>query len=227
TERSQHPDSGRPLLSHSVSECAPSTDAQCLRCPMPDWKIVGLNVLSTKGDILVFGTGPAALPVGAGDGCVLTADSSQPFGMRWLSGTSPPGFLMAGVRGIVWNPIGDTGPEPGPPGPPGPFGPPGLTGPTGPGPTGPPGPPGPVGPPGTTSGPPGCPGPPGTPGPFNPEGEGPEGPTGPTGPASTTPGPPGPTGPGGPGGPGGAGGNGGRGEDIVGAEDPGLPGGPG
>src|SRR5262249_21278780 len=44
----------------------------------------GTSVLTTKGDLLAFGTSVARVPVGA-DAQVLTADSTQPLGVKWAA----------------------------------------------------------------------------------------------------------------------------------------------
>jgi hypothetical protein len=43
-----------------------------------------VNPLTTKGDMLAYGSSPTRLPVGA-DGTMLSADSTQPLGLRWVT----------------------------------------------------------------------------------------------------------------------------------------------
>jgi hypothetical protein len=59
-----------------------------------------VNPLTTKGDLVVYGTGTARLPVGA-DGQVLSADSTQTLGVRWATNTSS--VWMAGTGGIYYS----------------------------------------------------------------------------------------------------------------------------
>jgi hypothetical protein len=71
----------------------------------------GSSPLTTKGDLYTFSTINDRLPVGA-NGLVLTADSSQPTGLKWGasgggSGGSVVGFTFVdanGVSGVVTNP---------------------------------------------------------------------------------------------------------------------------
>jgi len=149
------------------------------------------GIVTTKGDILTFGTLPDREPVG-GNGTVLTADSSKPRGLAWIS-TS--GLFASGGFPVSTGGDGDDGP-PGPPGvglngAPGVAGPAGALGPPGPdgvdGTDGAIGPPGDAGPTGAT-GAAGAAGPPGTTGV-----DGDDGAIGPPGNAGAT-GAPGPAG---------------------------------
>lgn len=87
-----------------------------------------VSPLTTKGDVWVFGTTDTRLGVGA-DNTVLTADSSQPTGLRWgTAGVGPTGatgpagpaiFLDADPGEDAWpmpGPVGGTGAQ-GPAGP--------------------------------------------------------------------------------------------------------------
>lgn len=58
----------------------------------PEWKTVGTSPLTTKGDVFVYGSADARLPVGT-NGQVLTADSTQALGVKWAAasgGGVPP-----------------------------------------------------------------------------------------------------------------------------------------
>ncbi|WP_395406351.1 hypothetical protein ACHMW6_06700 [Pseudoduganella sp. UC29_106] len=50
-----------------------------------DTLYLAVSVLTTKGDVLVYGSSAARLPVGT-DGDVLTADSTQSLGVKWAAG---------------------------------------------------------------------------------------------------------------------------------------------
>lgn len=50
----------------------------------PEWKTVGTSPLTTKGDVFVYGSADARLPVGS-NGQVLTADSGQSLGVKWAT----------------------------------------------------------------------------------------------------------------------------------------------
>lgn len=73
----------------------------------------GLGPLTTKGDLLGFGSAPARIPVGA-DAQVLTADSTQPLGVKWAApgGTQTPwaadedaaDFALKNLKSVVLNP---------------------------------------------------------------------------------------------------------------------------
>jgi len=59
----------------------------------------GTSALTTKGDILGFDTAPNRVPVGS-NGDVLTADSTQPLGVKWAPpGSSGSPFVSAGAYG--------------------------------------------------------------------------------------------------------------------------------
>jgi hypothetical protein len=67
----------------------------------------GESPLTTKGDLYTYGTADTRLPAGA-DGAVLTADSSQPDGLRWdATGINP------GMQKGVWFPWGAASYSPG------------------------------------------------------------------------------------------------------------------
>ncbi len=53
-----------------------------------------LGILTTKGDVLGYGTTPARIPVGT-NGQVLTADSAQANGVKWADPAAIPGMLTA------------------------------------------------------------------------------------------------------------------------------------
>jgi len=52
---------------------------------------IAIDVLTTKGDLRVFGTAETRLAVGA-DGTVLTADAAQPNGLKWATPTAGGGL---------------------------------------------------------------------------------------------------------------------------------------
>lgn len=59
----------------------------------------GIELLTTKGDLLSFSTVAAVLGVGA-DGTVLTANSLATFGIEW-SATAPSGYVVASNVGFT------------------------------------------------------------------------------------------------------------------------------
>lgn len=59
----------------------------------------GIELLTTKGDLLSFSTVPAVLGVGA-DGSILTANSLATFGIEWVA-TAPAGFVVASNVGFT------------------------------------------------------------------------------------------------------------------------------
>jgi len=65
-----------------------------------------VSPLTTKGDLMVYGTGNTRLPVGA-DGQVLTADSTQTLGVRWAA--SGGGYWQAGTGGAIYYNGGNVG----------------------------------------------------------------------------------------------------------------------
>lgn len=61
---------------------------------------VGVDALTTKGDVLGYSTAPARVPVGA-DGTVLTADSTQALGLKWAAGGGGGGGGEVGYAQIT------------------------------------------------------------------------------------------------------------------------------
>lgn len=59
---------------------------KCTNATGPVWEIVGSGAspLTTKGDVFVYGSADARLPVGT-DGQVLTADAAQTLGVKWAA----------------------------------------------------------------------------------------------------------------------------------------------
>lgn len=56
--------------------------------------------LTTKGDVYVYGSSNARLPVGT-DGQVLTADSAQVLGVKWAAAASGSGDSITGITGAT------------------------------------------------------------------------------------------------------------------------------
>ena len=71
-----------PLAGQVVLQMDTTTLYKCTDATIPTWVDVAPEILTTKGDILTYGTGLARLEVGA-DGQVLTADSTQALGVKW------------------------------------------------------------------------------------------------------------------------------------------------
>ena len=51
--------------------------------------VIPQGIVTTKGDILTYSTEPARLPVGTNN-FVLSADSTQPAGLKWIEGSYNP-----------------------------------------------------------------------------------------------------------------------------------------
>jgi anti-sigma-K factor RskA len=63
-----------------------------------------IRTITTKGDLLVYGSTPARLPVGA-DGYVLVADAAQALGVRWAASNTPSAHAASHAPGsadTIW-----------------------------------------------------------------------------------------------------------------------------
>lgn len=76
-----------PFTGQVVFQLDSATLYKCTNATGPVWGVVGAGAspLTTKGDLYVYGSADARLPVGA-DGQVLTADSAQALGVKWATG---------------------------------------------------------------------------------------------------------------------------------------------
>lgn len=87
-----------PLVGQVIIQVDTGKIYKCTNAVGPIWEEVGASdVLTTKGDMLGFSTTPVRVPVG-NDGYVLTADATQPAGLKW----APQSGGGGGVGGALY-----------------------------------------------------------------------------------------------------------------------------
>lgn len=93
-----------PLLGQVILQADTGTLYKCTNATGPVWEIVGSGAspLTTKGDLYVYGSADARLPVGT-DGQVLTADAAQALGVKWATPSASPGGGGVGDALYLYN----------------------------------------------------------------------------------------------------------------------------
>lgn len=93
-----------PLLGQVVLQADTGALYKCTNATGPVWAEVGQadGVLTTKGDLLAYGSADARLPVGT-DGQVLTADAAQALGVKWATPSASPGGGGVGDALYLYN----------------------------------------------------------------------------------------------------------------------------
>lgn len=99
-----------PLLGQLLLQADTGKLYKCTNATGPVWAEVGQadGVLTTKGDLYVYGSADARLPVGT-DGHVLTADSAQALGVKWTDAPAATnGIPTGGTAGQILEKIDGT-----------------------------------------------------------------------------------------------------------------------